>query len=51
MADEKDKKSISLSFGDSPVNESGQSALEYFLLLKLTFSVCSSLGFAYFLPN
>ncbi len=28
MADEKDKKTISLSFGDSPVNESGQSALE-----------------------
>ena len=28
MADEKDKKTVSLSFGDSPVNESGQSALE-----------------------
>jgi hypothetical protein len=28
MADEKDKKTVSLSFGDSPVNESGLSALE-----------------------
>ena len=28
MADEKDKKKIALSFGDSPVNESGHSALE-----------------------
>ncbi len=28
MADEKDKKTIALEFGDSPVNESGQSALE-----------------------
>lgn len=28
MADEKDKKKIALSFGDSPVNESGISALE-----------------------
>lgn len=28
MADEKDKKKIALEFGDSPVNESGMSALE-----------------------